>query len=122
MISAVPSAFWAGMVALPVLVAAMAHAVAAVAWLIRISARVSLPDWKLWPRNVDRYGGLNRAPIAATVATAKRVRYLWIPGWHFMLCRTTLPDDDTGRWHEHMRMRDAIAAELRRTVNETRNE
>lgn len=76
--------FLMGLVALPILVAFVALAAAAVLGLIYVSAKIDLGTWKLWPKRAER------PIIAATMAWAKSVHYLWIPGWHIAICRTTL--------------------------------
>lgn len=81
------SDFWWGMFAIPIAAVAVGIVSAAAIALIHYSERFNFPDWKIWPKRVQKY---NRGSIASTVASAKWVRYFWVPGWHIVFCRTTL--------------------------------
>ncbi|WP_236745797.1 hypothetical protein [Mycobacteroides abscessus] len=79
-----------GLLVIPVLIGGLAVAAAAVLILILIyvSAKVDLSTWKLWPKDANYLS--NRPVLAAVMMRAKSVHYLWIPGWHVVICRTTL--------------------------------
>lgn len=80
--------FWMGMLVIPALIGGFAVASAAVLALIYVSAKVNLADWKLWPKDANYLS--NRPVLAAVMMRAKSVHYVWIPGWHVVICRTTL--------------------------------
>lgn len=80
--------FWMGLLVIPVLIGGLAIASAAVLALIYVSAKVDLGAWKLWPKSADYLS--NRPVLAAVMVRAKSAHYLWIPGWHVVICRTTL--------------------------------
>lgn len=80
---ALPDGFWLGLLMIPVVLICTALTLGTIAWLIWMSERVHLGQWKIWPHKTDR------VMITATVACATCVKYLWIPGWHIVICRTT---------------------------------
>ncbi|AEJ92547.1 hypothetical protein SEA_ADNAMA_7 [Mycobacterium phage Adnama] len=102
--------FWLGMLALPAAAAAIALTVGVVAGVIWYSERFSLGTWRLWPRSTR-----GREVLPAIAACAKWTRYLWIPGWHVIICRTTLYDPyDVADNDKHYLVRNAIREALRR--------
>jgi hypothetical protein len=106
------------MACIPAVVAFVAVAAMAVMGLIWASESVDLSSWKLWPKNPDDRLR-NRIPLTATVACAKWVRYLWVPGWHVVICRTRLAqkysDDEDRRHSRVMRaVREAMDAKAER--------
>ncbi|QFG08886.1 hypothetical protein PBI_MALAGASYROSE_36 [Mycobacterium phage MalagasyRose] len=109
-----PPGFWWGLLALPIGAAGVAAAVAAIAAAIWASAKFSVDEYKLWPHRTADY---NRAPITAVVALAKSVHYLWVPGWHIAICRTTMPTvvdaADRERHHKVQRAVDDALREVR---------
>lgn len=108
--------FWMGMFAIPAVALAIALIAAAVMIVVvpfvYLSERFSLDDWKLWPKKTADY---NRAVLPSIVACAKWTRYLWIPGWHIVICRTTLAGKGGPRDRErHHRVQVAVDSALRR--------
>lgn len=102
------SAFWLGMFCIPAAALAIFTVCAAVLGLIWVSERVDLSSWKVWPKNPDDRLR-NRDSLTATVACAKWVRYFWIPGWHVVVCRTTLYNrDDDYDIERHRRIERAV--------------
>lgn len=94
------SDFWLGMFTIPAVAWAAATVFAAVSMVIYFSERFHVDTWKIWPKRVEKYG---RGSIASTVAHARSVRYFWVPGWHIVMCRTSLvrPGDSLS---EHRRI------------------
>lgn len=76
--------FWFGMFAVPAAAVAIAILAGVVLAFVWYSERFDLKDWVLWPKRDRR----SKQMMAATVACAKWVRYLWVPGWHIVICRT----------------------------------
>lgn len=91
--------FWWGMLCLPVVVVLAASVYMAVISAIAWSAHWGADTYKLVPKLVRE-----RPLIVATVATAKWVRYCWIPGWHIVVCRTTLATKDSSPIQEQHRL------------------
>lgn len=81
--------FWLGMFCIPAAAWAIFTVFTAIVATMWVSERVDLSSWKIWPKSADDRLR-NRETLVATVACAKWVRYLWIPGWHIVICRTTL--------------------------------
>lgn len=104
------SDFWWGMACIPVVIALVAVAAAAVMGLIWASESVDLSSWKIWPKNPDDQLR-NRLPLTATVACAKWVRYFWLPGWHVVICRTRIA-------HKYSADEDARHSRVVRAVRE----
>ncbi|SIM03291.1 Uncharacterised protein [Mycobacteroides abscessus subsp. abscessus] len=99
--------FWMGLLVVPLLIGALALAVAAVLALIYVSAKVDLAAWKLWPKSADYLS--NRPVLAAVMVRAKSAHYLWIPGWHVVVCRTTLFNGrDAEDVEQHRRIERAV--------------
>ncbi len=106
------SDFWWGVAVIPAAVLAICVTAGAIAGLIWLSAHFRVNEYKLLKRSEDH----NRANLAATMVCAKWVRYCWIPGWHLVLCRTTL----YGRGgdaieHRHRQVRASVQATVART-------
>ena len=114
--------FWWGMFAIPAVALAVAGVAAAVMIVlvpfVYLSERFSLGDWKLWPKRLADH---NRAVLPSIVACAKWSRYLWIPGWHIVICRTTLASkhDDENR-ERHRRVQWAVDEALREEATDAR--
>lgn len=103
------SDFWWGMACIPAVVAVVAIAAAAVMGLIWAWADWGGEDYKLYPKRID-----NRSLVGAIVACAKWTRYLWIPGWHVFICRTTLATRERSENHNiHTDVQCAIRDALR---------
>lgn len=103
--------FWFGMFAIPAAALAVAIIGLSIAGFIYLSAKVSLWEYKVWPKE-------SKAPevLAAVVANAKSRRYFWIPGWHVVVCRTTLwhvkaKEDLRAHQRVQVAVRNAITAE-----------
>ncbi|QNO01129.1 hypothetical protein [Mycobacterium phage CELFI] len=95
--------FWLGMACIPVVVALLALMAAAIMGLIYASSQWDFGTYKLWPHRTKP------EVIAATVACAKSRRYLWIPGWHVVICRTTLFNrDDAEDIERHRKVQWAV--------------
>ncbi|AMU26612.1 Uncharacterised protein [Mycobacteroides abscessus] len=99
--------FWMGLLVIPVLIGGLAVAAAAVLILIYVSAKVDLSAWKLWPKSADYLA--NRPVLAAVIVRAKSAHYLWIPGWHVVICRTALfNSQDAEDVEQHRRIQRAV--------------
>ncbi|MFA5608199.1 MAG: hypothetical protein WDA07_13610 [Leucobacter sp.] len=102
--------FWFGMFAIPAAAVAVAVVAGAAVAFIWYSERFDLSSWKLWPRRPKPY---NNAVLPAVVACAKWVRYLWVPGWHIVICRTRLFDaGDTAACDRQRRVQQAVREAL----------
>lgn len=100
------SEFWWGMAAIPVAALAVAVVFVAVVAVIFASERWSVGEYKLWPHRPSEY---NQELLPAVVACAKWSRYLWVPGWHVVICRTTLTSrDDAADIERHRKVRWAV--------------
>lgn len=98
------SEFWWGMACIPAVVALVAVAAAAVMGLIWAWAEWGGDTYKLYPKLIK-----NRPVIGSIVACAKWTRYFWIPGWHVVICRTSLATSDgTEARERHTRVQWAI--------------
>ncbi|AVO21681.1 hypothetical protein I5I01_gp76 [Mycobacterium phage MooMoo] len=99
------SDFWWGVLAVPLVIATMAIGLAIAAGAVWFSIDVcKFNEWKLLPR---QWG--ERATLAAVVAEAKWARYLWIPGWHIVICRTGLGGKESAeRSRRHGYIRDTV--------------
>lgn len=102
------SDFWVGMLCIPVVAVSVAAVAATIVGLIYLSERIDLSVWKIWPKNPDDRLR-NRDTLTATVACAKWVRYFWVPGWHVVVCRTTLYRGDEMDLERHRRVARAVA-------------
>lgn len=101
--------FWWGMLCIPAVVATISVAAIAVMGLIWAWADWGGDTYKIRPKTLK-----NREAAGAIAACAKWTRYFWIPGWHILICRTTLATRDHSDVRElHTRVqaaiRDAIA-------------
>ncbi|AGV99500.1 hypothetical protein SEA_FLUDD_15 [Mycobacterium phage Fludd] len=106
---AMSSDFWWGMFVIPAAALAVAGVLVAVMAVIWASAKWGGNEYKLWPK---RWG--QRESIVTVVATAKSVRYLWIPGWHIVICRTTMATRESRpEWQRRQRVQHAIGAAIR---------
>lgn len=98
--------FWFGMFAIPAAAVAVAIGFGALVAFVWYSERFDLTSWKLWPKRA-RDG--NQEALASVVACSKWVRYLWVPGWHIVICRTRFASERFGReWQRHHRVEVAI--------------
>lgn len=103
--------FWMGLLVIPVVIGGLAVAAAAVLALIYVSAKVDLTTWKLWPKSADYLS--NRPALAAVMVRAKSAHYLWIPGWHVVICRTALfKNRDAEDIEQHWRIQRAVREAL----------
>ncbi|CPR73327.1 hypothetical protein [Mycobacteroides abscessus] len=109
--------FWMGLLVIPVLIGGLAVAAAAVLILIYVSPKVDLSTWKLWPKGADYLS--NRPVLAAVMMRAKSAHYLWIPGWHVVICRTTLFNSrDAEDVLQHRRIERAVREPLIQPIGE----
>lgn len=116
------SDFWWGMFCIPLAALAVAMVVMAGTALIYASERWAISEYKLWPK---RWAEQDR--LAAIVAYARGVRYLWIPGWHILICRTTNWQRLTkAEWTQQQRLqftiRNALAVPVDQVVTDSDDE
>lgn len=103
--------FWFGMFAIPAAAVAVAIVFGAFVSFVWYSERFGFADWALWPKRA-RNG--NQDVLASIVACARWARYLWVPGWHVVICRTRLASGRADRDHvRHLRVEVAVKTALR---------
>jgi hypothetical protein len=81
--------FWWGMACIPAVVALVAIAVIAVMGAMWAWASWGGGTYKLYPKTLK-----NREVAGSIAACSKWTRYFWVPGWHVLVCRTTLATRD----------------------------
>ncbi|MGB3483999.1 MAG: hypothetical protein WBB07_17505 [Mycobacterium sp.] len=108
--------FWWGMFAIPLAALAVAGVLIAIMAVIWASAKWAGDEYKLWPK---RWG--QRESIVTTVAMAKSVRYLWVPGLHVVICRTSIPQNEPDdEWRTRLNVKHGIAAVIREELESRR--
>lgn len=108
----VPEGFWLGLVAVPAVVACVAAAAGLVVVAMSLHARLAGSAYKLIPHRFHSH-----AALASIVACAKWVRYMWIPGFHVVICRTSISGREPGR-AVHSDVSNAIVNALRAHDND----
>lgn len=104
----IPEGFWLGLVAVPAVVAFVSVAVGLAAVAMSLHSKYAGSAYKLVPRKFDSHAGM-----ASIVACAKWVRYMWIPGFHVVICKTSISGREPGR-AVHARVKWAIVDALER--------
>lgn len=94
--------FWMGLLCIPVLIAGCALAFIAILGAIWAQATWMGTAYKLWPRSSKR------EHLITVLASAKSARYLWIPGWHVMICRTYPGAANEGDQRRMLKVRYAV--------------
>lgn len=81
--------FWWGMACIPAVVVLVAIAAVAVMGLIWAWADWGGDTYKLYPKTLK-----HREVAGSIAACSKWTRYFWIPGWHILVCRTSVATPD----------------------------